>query len=141
MIFTEEVFELEDKLDALLATLIQSETLSKHCQNKAALIKNVASCEKERAFIEAKDRFEQVAAYGEYAPEFKTRRRELRQKKRELDLDERVMEFRLTEHDLQSMLDRIVYEMAQVVSPTIKVDAGNPFFEFATKGCGGNCHG
>lgn len=141
MIFTEEVFAIEEELDTLLETLVCSQTFKKHCQNKGTILTNPETMIKEKEFKEAKAAFERIAQYGDYAPEFKSLRRELRQKKRVLDLDEHVMEFRMTEHDVQSMLDRIVFEMAQVVSNDIKIDAGNPFFEFASKGCGGNCHG
>lgn len=140
MIFTEDVFEIEDALDQLSDKLISSKTMLAHCQNKVQILETPATIAREITFNEAKEAFEKIEAYGDFAPDFKEKRRELRQAKRELDLDELIGNYRATEFELQNMLDRIVYEMAAVVSPDIKIDAGNPFFEFASKGCGGNCH-
>jgi hypothetical protein len=38
------------------------------------------------------------------------------------------------------MLDYITFDIAKSISDDIKIDAGNPFFEFAKRGCGGSCH-
>lgn len=96
--------------------------------------------EKIAVFRRSKEKFEQVEAYGKYAPDYKEKRRAVRQAKRCVDLDETVAQFRLKERELQDLLDHITYEIAQAVSTDIKVDAGNPFFEFGDKGCGGQCH-
>lgn len=140
MIYTEEVFALEDELEKLSQTILNSNTLKEHCLNKEKIMKTQETQQKEKAFKEARESFERIEAYGEFIPDFKEKKRSLRQAKRELDLDENIQAYRITERELQGMLDRIVYEMAQVVSTDIKIDAGNPFFEFASKGCGGNCH-
>lgn len=140
MIYTDEVFELEDSLDELCQALLSSTSFDDHCSNKKAILNSPETLNKEKVFGEAKTAFEKIENYGDYAPDFKEKRRQLRQAKRELDLDPIVAKFRVSEHELQSMLDRLVYEMAQVISEDIKIDAGNPFFEFASKGCGGSCH-
>ena len=45
------------------------------------------------------------------------------------------------ETQLQDLLDKISQQLAETVSLTIKIDAGNPFFEQEGRsGCGGNCH-
>ncbi len=45
------------------------------------------------------------------------------------------------ETQLQDLLDKISQQLAETVSLTIKIDAGNPFFEQKGRsGCGGNCH-
>ena len=80
-------------------------------------------------------------AYGEYAPDYREKKRAVRKAKRQLDMDEHVAAFRYSETQLQSLLDQIVQVLAEEVSNEIKVDAGSPFFETKKHfGCGGNCH-
>ena len=72
--------------------------------------------------------FENVAAYGEYAPDYREKTCSSKSK-RQLDLNEHVAAFRYSETQLQSLLDQIVQALAEEVSNEIKIDAGSPFFE------------
>lgn len=141
MIYTDEVFALEDCLFELCDNIISSELTTKHLHNRLLIETTPTTKAKEQEFVRARQKFEQVEAYGKYAPDYTEKRRKLRQEKRALDMDPHVAAFRASERDLQNVLDRVTYEIAQSVSPDIKIDAGNPFFEFAQRGCGGNCHG
>ena len=140
MIYTEEVFELEDEIDKLCDTLIQSELVKGFWEAKYQLKNNNETRIKEKEFVFAKESFEKIEAYGSYAPDYKEKRRALREKKRQLDLDETVASFKVKERELQDVLDTTVFDLAKSISPNIKIEAGNPFFEFAQKGCSGNCH-
>jgi cell fate (sporulation/competence/biofilm development) regulator YlbF (YheA/YmcA/DUF963 family) len=91
-------------------------------------------------FKEVKEAFEKIEPYGKYAPDFKEKRRAVRKVKRELDTNELVSNFKFNETSLQNMLDYITFDIAKSISDDIKIDAGNPFFEFAKRGCGGSCH-
>lgn len=92
-------------------------------------------------FSRKKEQYERIASYQKYAPEFRERQLVARQAKRKLDLNEQVARFRLAENQLQKILDEIGQQLAETVSLTIKIDAGNPFFEKRRRsGCGGSCH-
>ena len=54
---------------------------------------------------------------------------QIREYKREMDLDPLVAEFRLAENDLQYLLDAVSMIVGGAVSPHIKVPTGNPFFD------------
>lgn len=140
MIYTEEVFKLEDEIDNLCDTLMHSELVKGFWEAKYQLKTNEETKKKEKEFVSAKESFEQIEAYGNYAPGYKEKRRALREKKRQLDLDETVASFKIKERELQDVLDTTVFDLAKSISPNIKIEAGNPFFEFAQKGCSGNCH-
>ena len=94
-----------------------------------------------RNFQAEKEKFERIAAYGEYAPDYRQQQRSVRKSKRALDLNEKVAAFRVAETDFQRLLDDIGQRLANTISSDIKVDAGNPFFETGNHSCKGNCHG
>jgi cell fate (sporulation/competence/biofilm development) regulator YlbF (YheA/YmcA/DUF963 family) len=64
---------------------------------------------------------------------------QIREYKRDMDLDSHVAEFKLAENDLQSLLDEISMFVGGAVSQHIKVPSGNPFFDTSShgSGCGG----
>lgn len=139
MIYTEEIFAIEDSLFELCDKIIASSVATKHLENRLSVETNPEARLKEERFVQARDKFEQIESYGKYAPDYTAFRRTLRQEKRILDMDPNISSFRISERELQNILDRVTYEIAQSVSADIKIEAGNPFFEFAQRGCGGSC--
>ena len=119
--------------------LLDSPLTNTHLEHRLAIETDAETAAKEKAFVSARDKFAQVEPYGKYAPDYVESRRRLRQEKRQLDMDPHVSAFRVSERELQNVLDKVTYSIAQSVSSEIKIDAGNPFFEFAQKGCGGSC--
>jgi len=140
VIYNDELFELEDKVYQLVDTLIDSELVSNYCQSYQELENDPEVSSLVTDFLEKKESFEKIEPFGKYAPDFKETRRALRKAKRALDVNELVANFKVNETSVQNVLDYISLDIAQAISDTIKVDAGNPFFEFAKKGCGGTCH-
>ncbi|MGX7030966.1 YlbF family regulator [Vagococcus zengguangii] len=140
MIYTEETILVEEKTQVLIEAITQSATLSKLVDHRITIECSEEIKQKVNHFVQAKNAFEQVEAYGKFAPDYTEKRRAMRKMKRALDTDEAVMNYRMCESDLQETLDLVSYQLAQIVSPDIKIDAGNPFFEFAQRGCGGSCH-
>lgn len=140
MIYTTEVFELEDQTLALAQKIIESNNAKDYVEQLFQVHFDPESCQKEKSFREAKEQFERIEAYGQYAPDFNEKRRLVRKAKRALDMDQNVAAFRISETTLQDVLDHVGYELATSISEDIKVSAGNPFFEMARSGCGGSCH-
>lgn len=140
MIYTSSFLEIEDHIDQLVETILCSKQAKQYISYAQQMESSAIVQEKAAAFIKAKEDFEKIESYGKYAPDFNEKRRVLRAAKRNLDVDEIVAQYRFFETAFQDILDRTSYAVAQNVSKEIKVDAGNPFFEFAKKGCGGNCH-
>lgn len=140
MIYNEELYQLEDQIDELSQAIGESDLMKRylsdwHRMNQSPEVSTIMV-----DFLKAKQAFEQIEAYGNHAPDFKEKRRELRKTKRVIDTNEEVAQFKFSETSLQNMLDYMCLDIAQTISDTIKVDAGNPFFEFAKRGCGGSCH-
>ncbi|RHW36525.1 YlbF family regulator [Neobacillus notoginsengisoli] len=96
-------------------------------------------------FVKLKDQYEDVQRFGKYHPDYKSIMMQIREAKRDMDMDKHVAEFKLAENDLQSLLDEISVMIGSSVSKHIKVPTGNPFFDTGsncgTGGCGtgGSC--
>ncbi|MTD38734.1 YlbF family regulator [Erwinia sp. CPCC 100877] len=140
MIVTEELFKIEDQTEQLIQAILESDEIAAYKANRERMYCSQDVKEKQKAFLEAKEAFERIEAYGSHAPDFRTKQRTLRQAKRALDMSEEVAEFRISETGVQTILDLIGTAIAKNVSEDIKVDAGNPFFEKGNHGCGGSCH-
>ncbi|MEG0255871.1 YlbF family regulator [Vagococcus sp.] len=140
MIYNDDVLEIENLVDDLSEKLLDSQLVSIYVDSYAELNHNEEVGEIVTHFLSRKEAFERIEAYGDYAPDYKEKRRDVRKAKRRLDTNEMVAEFKYNETSLQNMLDYVTFDLASSISKDIKVDAGNPFFEFAKRGCGGSCH-
>lgn len=105
--------------------------MASYLEHKQSMEESAKVCQLKEAFLSKKEAFENVAAYGEYAPDYREKRA-VRKAKRQLDMDEHVAAFRYSETQLQSLLDQIVQVLAEEVSNEIKVDAGSPFLKRKT---------
>ncbi|OJG91597.1 hypothetical protein RV15_GL000481 [Enterococcus silesiacus] len=138
---TEKLFEIEDQTEKLVQAILASDSIVSYKINRQSMYHSKDVREKQKAFLDAKDSFERIEAYGKYAPDFRTKQRAVRQAKRALDISEEVAEFRFSETEVQTILDLVGMAVAKTISDDIKVDAGNPFFEKGKhSGCGGSCH-
>lgn len=141
MIVTEKLFEIEDQTEKLVQAILTSESIETYKINRQKMHASIDVQEKQKQFLSAKDSFERIEAFGNHAPDFRTKQRAVRQAKRALDMNEEVAEFRFSETSVQTILDLVGMAVAKTISDDIKVDAGNPFFEKGKhSGCGGNCH-
>lgn len=141
MIVSEKLFEIEDQTEKLVQAILTSESIETYKINRQKMHASADVLEKQKQFLNAKDSFERIEAYGNHAPDFRTKQRALRQAKRALDMNEEVAEFRFSETSVQTILDLVGMAVAKTISDDIKVDAGNPFFEKGKhSGCGGSCH-
>ncbi|WP_071131046.1 YlbF family regulator [Enterococcus timonensis] len=128
MIYTSETAVLEDLAEQLVEVIWQSE-LGQNYLECAEILENDSQAQKLKLeFLEAKENFQQISEYGKFTPGFKEAQRTARQKKRQLDMWPTVAEFKAAETALQEELDVIAQQIAATISPTIKVDYGNPFF-------------
>ncbi|WP_411843984.1 YlbF family regulator [Salinicoccus sp. HZC-1] len=139
---TEKELEIMDQLDALNEKVMETTEYKHYCKYR-----NLLDSEKEVAglinrFNKMKEEFEEVQRFGKYHPDFSTKRREINQFKKELDMNPIIMEYRKAEYQLQSLLDEILYHVSIGVSKHVNVVSSNPFFSVGGEsGCstGGSC--
>lgn len=129
MIINEEYFALEDQTFRLVAAICNGEAMTSYKEAKFLLAQNEEANAKVRAFNEAKEAYERVEAYADFAPDYLELKQRVYQAKRVMDLDESVYRFRAAERELQVLLDKISERVAHAISPNILVSAGDPFFQ------------
>ncbi|CEG26703.1 YlbF family regulator [Bacillus sp. B-jedd] len=138
MLATIERVELLENAEQLGKMVLESEVAEHY---RACLYKLRTSKETQRKisrFVKLKDQYEDVQRFGKYHPDYKSIMMQIREAKRDMDLDGNVAEFKMAENDLQRLLDEISGLIGGSVSKHIKVPAGNPFFETGSS-CGGGC--
>lgn len=74
-----------------------------------------------------KEQYEDVQRFGKYHPDYHKIMKEIRQQKRQLDLNELVANLKLAENDFQDLLDEISLIIGKSVSEAVKVPVSNPF--------------
>lgn len=129
MIINEEYFALEDQAFRLVETIRNGETMASYKEARRLLSQNKEANAKIKAFNEAKEAYERVEAYPDFAPDYAEIKQRVYQAKRIMDLDESVYRFRTAERELQLLLDKVSERLAHAVSPDILVSAGDPFFQ------------
>ena len=139
MIYNDHFFAIEDQVQRLVERLIESNSFQQYILNKIDMYRDQEVANLSQDFTLKKEAFDKISAYGKHAPDYRERQRALRKTKRALDLHPKVAEFRLSETQLQGILDEIILKVAATFSEKVIVNTGNPFFE-SKSSCGGGCH-
>jgi cell fate (sporulation/competence/biofilm development) regulator YlbF (YheA/YmcA/DUF963 family) len=138
MLATSERVELLERAEGLAKMILKSDVAEQYRICLYKLKNNKESQRKINHFVSLKDLYEEVQRFGKYHPDYKRVMLQIRESKREMDLDSYVAEFRVAENNLQSLLDEISVQLGGAVSQHIKVPTGNPFFDTGSS-CGGGC--
>ncbi|TMU87902.1 YlbF family regulator [Bacillus sp. BHET2] len=138
MLATIERMEILDSADELSQWILESDVAENYRKSLYKLRNNSGTQRKVQTFSRMKESYEEVQRFGRYHPDYKTIMKEIREIKREMDLDENVAEFRRAENELQDLLDQVSHLIGHSVSKSVKVPSGNPFFSSGSS-CGGGC--
>src|SRR5699024_12731771 len=74
-----------------------------------------------REFTYLKERYEEVQRFGRYHPDYSTVMKDIRLRKRALDMNEKIAALRLAENDVQQLFDNDSLVIGRSVSVTVKV--------------------
>ncbi len=138
MLATLEGIELLEHAEHLAKMILESDIAEEYRRCLYKLQNNREAQRKINRFVSLKELYEEVQRFGKYHPDYKRVMSQIREVKREMDLDPHVANFKLAENDLQHLLDEISLIVAGAVSEQIKVPTGNPFFD-AHGGHSGGC--
>jgi len=138
MLATIERLEILNMSEDLANMILQSELMDEYRHSLYNLKKNKEAQTLISQFVKMKEKYEDVQRFGRYHPDYKSITFEIRNLKRQVDLNESVAAFRRAEQDLQTMLDELSIMVARSVSDHIKVPTGNQFFD-STSSCSGGC--
>ncbi|KAA6452252.1 MULTISPECIES: YlbF family regulator [Bacillus] len=138
MYATMESVRLQSEAQKLAGMILQSETAENYRNCYKRLQQDEEAGRIIRSFMDIKDKYEDVQRFGKYHPDYREISRKMREIKRELDLNDKVADFKKAETELQSILDEVSIEIGTAVSEHIKVPTGNPYFD-GLSSCGGGC--
>ncbi|MED4203341.1 YlbF family regulator [Neobacillus mesonae] len=140
MLATLERVQLLEYAEDLAKMVLDSDIAEQYQDSLYKMQHNQETQKKIKRFVGMKELYEEVQRFGKYHPDYKRVMSQIREYKREMDLDPNVAAFKLAENDLQTLLDQISKAIGAAVSEHIKVPSGNPFFETG-HGCGsgGSC--
>lgn len=140
MIATLERIELFENAEHLAKMILESDIAEQYQICLYKMNHNLETQRKISRFVNLKELYEEVQRFGKYHPDYKRVMTQIRECKRDMDLDPLVAAFKLAENDLQHLLDEISMLVGGAVSEHIKVPTGNLFFDTASShggGCGG----
>ncbi|MBY8912314.1 YlbF family regulator [Bacillus sp. YC2] len=138
MYATIESVKLQSEAEQLAGMILQSETAENYRDCYKRLREDEEAGRIIRSFMSIKEQYEDVQRFGKYHPDYREISRKMRDIKRELDLNDKVADFKKAETELQSLLDEISVEIGTAVSEHVKVPTGNPYFD-GLSSCGGGC--
>ncbi|KAB7707948.1 YlbF family regulator [Bacillus aerolatus] len=135
---TIEKIKTVEQAEQLGQMILESDVAQKYQSCYFRLYTNLETKGKINRFSRLKEQYEEVQRFGRYHPDYSRVMKEVREAKREMDLDDNVAAFRVAEKELQTLLDEISVLIGHAVSKGIKVPSGNPFFSLGSS-CGGSC--
>lgn len=139
LINTLEKVLVTEQAEKLAGMILESELVAEYKKALWKMKNHPVTMAKIKRFTEMKDRYEEVQRFGKYHPDYKWVMKEIREAKREMDLDDRVADYRRAELSLQTLLDEISMIIGHSVSEHIKVPTGNPFFDGGSSCSSGGC--
>ena len=134
MLATIDIVNLFEQSEQLGKMIVQSDIFEEYRRAKHDLLTSEEAQRRIKAFQRMKDQYEEVQRFGRYHPDYSKVMKEIREVKREMDLNDTVAAFKRAETALQVLLDDISSLLAETVSPSIKVPREGALF--ADKGCG-----
>ncbi|KGX84072.1 YlbF/YmcA family competence regulator [Pontibacillus marinus] len=135
MIATTETVEILDRCENLGQIVLQSDVYEQYIQAKEELEKDREAQRLIKGFQDTKDHYEDVQRFGRYHPDYNTIMKDVREKKREMDMHDRVATYKIAERNLQKLLDEISQIVAFSISEQIKVPKDGMLFQ-DSGGCG-----
>jgi len=138
LIATIEIVDLLDQSDKLSEMILQSDVIDNYIQARRKMNNDDRAQELIKDFNDTKILYEEVQRFGRYHPDYNEIMRNIRSKKRDMDMNELVASFKIAERHVQRLLDDVSELIAHSVSEQIMVPKEGAMF--SDSGCAsGNC--
>ncbi len=144
MLITDEWITIIEHAEELVEFMASSEVVDKYNKARETVYSDKELVKSIKEFTYLKERYEEVQRFGRYHPDYSTVMKDIRLRKRALDLNEKIAALRLAENDVQQLFDEVGMLIGKSVSQSVKVPTGNSFFSSSScdsGGCGsgGSC--
>lgn len=137
MIFDETIFEIQDEADVLNQMIFNSTTYINYRNSSIKMQHHSEVQQLKKDFMKLKERYDEVMRFGRYHPDYMDVMLKTRRAKKDFDMHPVVAENKKLETEVQGLLDEVIVIITNSISPNIKVERGNPFFDHTcSTGCG-----
>lgn len=137
MLITDEWVTIIEHAEELVQLMASSEVVDSYHKARRLVYEDQELVQEIRAFTYLKERYEEVQRFGRYHPDYSTVMKDIRLRKRALDMNEKVAALRLAENDVQQLFDDVSLLVGRSVSEAVKVPLGNGLFSGSS--CGSGC--
>lgn len=139
MIATMEYVDILDHTEKLGKMILESDVMEHYRNKKNALHADKDAQSLIKSFNEMKEHYEDIQRFGRYHPDYTEIMKKVRSAKREMDMNDKVAEFKIAERNLQRLLDEISQFVAHSVSEQIKAPIDGAALTDTGCGHGGAC--
>lgn len=141
LLATTEIVDLIDESERIGQMIMQSDLMIDYIEAKETLANDIEAQRLITAFHDKKEQYEEVQRFGRYHPDYSTIMKEIRATKRDMDMNDYVAKFKITERNVQALLDEVSERIAQSVSSQVKVPKDGALLTEGGCGCGsgGGC--
>ncbi|MUK89552.1 YlbF family regulator [Ornithinibacillus sp. L9] len=140
MIATLEYVDILDRAELLGDMIIHSDVVKAFQKARHELNTDPEAQKLIKAFNDIKIQYEDVQRFGRYHPDYNEIMKKVRTTKREMDMHDKVANYKIAERNLQRLLDEISEYVAFSVSKDIKVPKdGAALTDGCGCGSGGSC--
>lgn len=143
MLMTDEWITIIEHAEDLVDYIASSEVVDKYNEARETVYSDEGLVKSIKEFTYLKERYEEVQRFGRYHPDYSTVMKDIRLRKRALDVNEKIAALRLAENDVQHLFDEVGLIIGKSVSQSVKVPTGSAFFSSSScdSGCGsgGSC--
>ncbi|MFC0524016.1 YlbF family regulator [Pontibacillus salicampi] len=139
MLATTDTVEILEQSEQLGQVILQSDVYEQYIQAKEDLNKDRRAQRLIREFQDIKDQYDDVQRFGRYHPDYNKIMKAVREKKRDVDMNDSVASFKVAERELQALLDEVSQVIADSISPSIKVPKDGLVFQDTGSSHGHGC--
>lgn len=136
MIATMEYVDILDESEFVGKMILQSDVMEQYQSAKKALDEDKEAQNLIKTFADVKEHYEDVQRFGRYHPDYYDIMKQVRSKKRDMDMHDKVAAFKIAERNLQNLLDEISQFVAESVSEQIKAPKDGAALTDSGCGCG-----
>lgn len=136
MIATMEYVDILDESELVGKMILQSDIMEQYQLAKKVLDEDKEAQNLIRTFADVKEHYEDVQRFGRYHPDYYDIMKQVRSKKRDMDLNDKVAAFKVAERNLQNLLDEVSQFVAESVSEQIKAPKDGAALTDSGCGCG-----
>ncbi|MFD1415474.1 YlbF family regulator [Oceanobacillus jeddahense] len=136
MIATMEYVDILDESELVGKMILQSDVMEQYQSAKKSLDEDKEAQNLIKTFADVKEHYEDVQRFGRYHPDYYDIMKQVRSKKRDMDLNDKVAAFKVAERNLQNLLDEVSQFVAESVSEQIKAPKDGAALTDSGCGCG-----